>query len=225
MARIYPFQAVRPQPEHAANVASPPYDVLSSDEARTAALHNPYSFLHVTKSEIDLPSTHPLYDAAVYEKARTNFAELIEKGILFQEAHPCYYLYELVMDGRSQTGLVCCSSVDDYEQDIIRKHEFTRPEKEQVAVKRVWYAVLQLTITNRTSSESMSSRVRKRNRIASVISRLQGHKPEMYFLLTATLPPWMSWFKRGNQPMRRYMILLHPTVLHTAFGWLMKQRR
>lgn len=137
MARIYPFQAVRPQPEHAANVASPPYDVLSSDEARTAALHNPYSFLHVTKSEIDLPATHPLYDAAVYEKARTNFAELIEKGILFQEAHPCYYLYELVMDDRSQTGLVCCSSVDDYEQDIIRKHEFTRPEKEQDRISHI----------------------------------------------------------------------------------------
>ena len=137
MAHIYPFQAVRPQPQHAEAVASPPYDVLSSDEARVLAQNNPHSFLHITKSEIDLPVDLNTYDQSVYEKARLNFSDLIDKGILFQEPHSCYYLYELIMEGRSQTGLVCCSSVDDYEQDIIRKHEFTRPEKEQDRINHI----------------------------------------------------------------------------------------
>ena len=101
MAHIYPFQAVRPQPQHAEAVASPPYDVLSSDEARVLAQNNPHSFLHITKSEIDLPVDLNTYDQSVYEKARSNFSDLIEKGILFQEPHSCYYLYELIMEGRS----------------------------------------------------------------------------------------------------------------------------
>lgn len=131
MAIIKPFQSLRPQPAMAQQVASRPYDVLNSEEARIEAGNNPYSFLHVTKSEIDLPADIDIHSAPVYEKAKENLDSLITNGILVKEDKPCYYIYQLVMNGRSQTGLVCASSVDDYFNDIIKKHEFTRPEKEK----------------------------------------------------------------------------------------------
>lgn len=137
MAKIFPFRAARPQPALANEVAAPPYDVLSSDEARSAVSGNPHSFLHVTKSEVDMPADLSIYDIAVYEKAKQNLEEMLRTGVLFQDEIPCYYIYELVMEGRSQTGLVCCSSVDDYEKGIIKKHEFTRPEKEQDRINHI----------------------------------------------------------------------------------------
>lgn len=137
MAHIYPFKAVRPQPSFARQVASPPYDVLSSQEAREAVAGNPHSFLHVTKSEVDMPASLSIYDPSVYEKAKTNLAAMLSEGVLMMEEKPAYYIYELTMDGISQTGLVCCSSVDDYENDIIKKHEYTRPEKEQDRINHI----------------------------------------------------------------------------------------
>ena len=137
MAVIFPFKAVRPKSELAAEVASPPYDVLSSEEAREAAKSFPHSFLHVTKSEIDMPVDLNIYDTAVYAKAKENLNTMLKEGVLFEEERPCYYIYELIMDGRSQTGLVCCSSVDDYETGVIKKHEFTRPEKEQDRINHI----------------------------------------------------------------------------------------
>lgn len=137
MTNIHPFRAVRPTVELAKEVASQPYDVLSSEEARISAAGQPNSFLHVTKSEIDLPAELSIYDNAVYEKAKSNFQSFIQQGVLFQEEIPCYYIYELIMEGRSQTGLVCCSSVDDYENGVIKKHEFTRPEKEQDRINHI----------------------------------------------------------------------------------------
>ncbi len=131
MAIIKPFQALRPQPAMAQQVASRPYDVLNSEEARIEAGNNPYSFLHVTKSEIDLPVDIDIHSTPVYAKAKENLYNLITNGILIKEDKPCYYIYQLVMNGRSQTGLVCASSVDDYFNDVIKKHEFTRPEKEK----------------------------------------------------------------------------------------------
>ena len=131
MSTIVPFQALRPVPELASRVASPPYDVLNSHEAREEAADNPYSFLHVTKSEIDLPLNIDVHSPEVYEKAKENLQSFIEKGILIEEDKPCYYIYRLVMNGKSQTGLVAGSSVDDYEMGIIRRHELTRPEKEK----------------------------------------------------------------------------------------------
>ncbi len=131
MAIIKPFNALKPTPGSAQQVASPPYDVLNSDEARTAANGNPFSFLHVTKSEIDLPATVDPHSQEVYDKAKENLQQLIERGILLKEEKPCYYIYQLIMEGRSQTGLVCLSSVRDYLDDKIKKHEFTRPEKEK----------------------------------------------------------------------------------------------
>jgi len=131
MAVIKPFRAIRPHNEYAAQVASKPYDVLNSEEARKEAGDNLISFLHVTKSEIDLPTDIDIHSEPVYEKAKENLQKLIQKKILFQDEKPCYYIYELAWKGRTQTGLVCVSSVQDYFNDVIKKHEFTRPEKEK----------------------------------------------------------------------------------------------
>ena len=130
MAEIKPFKALRPHNEFAAQVASKPYDVLSSEEARKEVKDNLLSFLHVTKSEVDLPADIDIHTDAVYEKAKENLQNFIDKHILFQDENPCYYIYELAWKGRTQTGLVCVSSIADYFNDIIKKHEFTRPEKE-----------------------------------------------------------------------------------------------
>ncbi|OQP66019.1 hypothetical protein A3860_15645 [Niastella vici] len=137
MANISPFKALRPRPELARQLASRPYDVLNSKEAREEAVGNPYSFLHITKSEIDLPEDIDIHSEPVYEKAKENIAAFIQRGILFREDKPCYYIYQLIMNGRSQTGLVAASSVDDYENDIIKKHEFTRPEKEKDRINHI----------------------------------------------------------------------------------------
>ena len=130
MAIISSFRALRPAPELASRVASLPYDVLNSAEARVAAENNPYSFLHITKAEIDLPEGIDIHSERVYHKAADNLFIFEDNKILVQDQKPAYYIYELTMNGRKQTGLVCVSSVLDYENNIIRKHELTRPEKE-----------------------------------------------------------------------------------------------
>ncbi len=137
MAIIKPFRALRPHNEYAAQVASRPYDVLNSEEARKEAKDNLLSFLHVTKSEIDLPVDSDVHSEAVYQKAKENLEHLIERRVLFFEEEPCYYIYELGWKGRTQTGLVCVSSVQDYFNDVIKKHEFTRPEKEQDRINHI----------------------------------------------------------------------------------------
>ena len=131
MAQIRPFKALRPKQELADKVASRPYDVLNSTEAKEEAKENPFSFLHITKAEIDLPDGADLHSQAVYDKAKENLQKFVQQGIIFNEEKPCYYIYQLVMNGRNQTGLVCVSSVEDYFNDTIKKHEFTRPEKEK----------------------------------------------------------------------------------------------
>jgi uncharacterized protein (DUF1015 family) len=130
MAIITPFKALRPQAQYAKQVASKPYDVLNSREAKVEAQGNPNSFLHVTKSEIDLPEGTDVHAQEVYNKAKENLQAFLQRDIVFQEGKPCYYIYQLVMNGRKQTGLVCASSVQDYLTGVIKKHEFTRPEKE-----------------------------------------------------------------------------------------------
>ena len=137
MVTISPFKALRPAAELAKQVASRPYDVLNSKEAKTEAQGNNVSFLHITKSEIDLPETLDMHAPEVYEKAKENLDAFISRNILFRESKACYYIYELQMNGKSQTGLVCGSSVDDYENDLIKKHEFTRPEKEQDRINHI----------------------------------------------------------------------------------------
>lgn len=137
MALITPFKALRPVPEKAAQVASRPYDVLNSAEARVEASNNPDSFLHITKSEIDLPEGTDIHTQEVYDQAAANLEKFISNGVLFREEKPCYYIYTLVMNGRSQTGLVVGSFVDDYDKGIIKKHEFTRPEKENDRINHI----------------------------------------------------------------------------------------
>jgi uncharacterized protein (DUF1015 family) len=139
MAIIKPFKALRPKPELAEKVASRPYDVLNSQEAKLEAAGNHYSFLRITKPEIDLPDGINVHSDEVYQKAKDNLEKFITNGVVFEEGKDCYYIYELTMparpDGggneRKQTGLVCVSSVADYFNDVIKKHEFTRPEKEK----------------------------------------------------------------------------------------------
>lgn len=137
MAIISPFRALRPQPALASRIASPPYDVLNSAEARLLAGNNPYSFLHITKAEIDLPEETDAHSEKVYLKAADNLFIFRDQKILLSDERPFYYIYELTMNGKSQTGLVCVSSVEDYEKNIIKKHELTRPEKEQDRIQHM----------------------------------------------------------------------------------------
>ena len=137
MAIVRPFRAVRPHETLADKVAALPYDVMNSEEAREMVKDNPYSFLHVDKSEVDLPASIDLYDQRVYDKARENIVKFIEDGTLVQEADKALYIYTLVMDGHPQTGLVSLASIDDYQNNVIKKHEFTRAEKEADRIRHV----------------------------------------------------------------------------------------
>lgn len=139
MATVKAFKAIRPTAELADKVAALPYDVMDSDEAREMVKGNPYSFLHVDKAEIDLDPSIDHYDRKVYEKARSNMRGMIKDGILQQDEKSCLYIYKQVMDGRSQVGLVGCTSIDEYMDNIIKKHEFTRADKEQDRINHVDY--------------------------------------------------------------------------------------
>lgn len=137
MAEIYPFQAVRPAAELAGVIAALPYDVYSSAEARREVKRNPHSFLSVDRAETQLPEGTSPYSDAVYQTASQTLQRMIRSGELIREEEPSLYLYELTMDGRTQTGFVGCASVAEYEQGIIRKHENTRAEKEDDRVRHV----------------------------------------------------------------------------------------
>ncbi len=130
MALIHPFRALRPAPDQAAAVSSVPYDVVSTDEARQLAVDNPLSFLHVTRAEIDLPPDTDPYSPRVYEKTRENFATLRERAPLVFDETPSLYFYRLRMGAHEQTGIAGCFSIDEYESDVIKKHERTRRDKE-----------------------------------------------------------------------------------------------
>jgi uncharacterized protein (DUF1015 family) len=137
MAVIRPFRALRPEAATAASVSSVPYDVVSAEEARQLAAGNPLSFLHVTRSEIDLPAGTDPYSPEVYAKASSNFAALRGAAPLVAEAEPSLYLYRLRMGGHEQTGVAGCFSVDEYERDIIKKHERTRRDKEDDRTRHI----------------------------------------------------------------------------------------
>ncbi len=137
MARIKPFTGLRPRQGMAEKVAAPPYDVLDSDEAREMAGGNPWSILHCTKPEIDLDPSVDLYDDRVYAKGAENLRRLMEGGVLRQDESPTFYFYRQIMAGHSQTGLVACASIEDYENDVIKKHEFTRRDKELDRIRHI----------------------------------------------------------------------------------------
>lgn len=130
MVDVRPFKAVRPEAALADKITELPYDVVDSAEARELAQGNPYSYFHIDKAEIDLPQSISPYDETVYQKAAVNLVEFLQQGWLKKDAQENYYLYQLTMSGNSQTGLVACTSIDDYTQGKIKKHEYTRHEKE-----------------------------------------------------------------------------------------------
>ena len=137
MSLIRPFRGLRPLPERAADVAAPPYDVLSSDEARERAAGKPWSFLHVSKPEIDLPVQTDPYAPQVYAKGAQNLAHLVAAGVLRRDERPCCYAYRLIMGNHRQTGLVAAASVAAYDSGRIRRHEYTQPDKEDDRVRHI----------------------------------------------------------------------------------------
>ena len=137
MATLKPFAALRPKPELAAQICELPYDVMNSGEAREIAAGNPYSFLHVSKPEIDLEPGVDVYSEAVYAKGSENFQLLQEQGALVQDSQPGFYLYRQIMDGHAQVGLVAAASCAEYDEEIIKKHELTRPAKEDDRVRHI----------------------------------------------------------------------------------------
>mgnify|MGYP003536218473 CR=1 FL=1 len=137
MSLIKPFRGLRPAPGRAAEIAAPPYDVLSAEEARVRAAGKPNSFLHISKAEIDLPPEIDHYSPPVYAKSRENFDRMLRETVLKQDEAPCYYAYRLQMGNHVQTGLVAAASVADYDTNRIRKHEFTRPDKEDDRVRQI----------------------------------------------------------------------------------------
>jgi uncharacterized protein (DUF1015 family) len=166
---IKPFRGLRPVPERAADVAAPPYDVLNSAEARERAAGRPYSFLHISKPEIDLPPDTDPYAPEVYAKGAENFKRMIDSGVLIRDAEPRYYVYRLGMGDHAQTGLVCVGSVADYDTNRIRKHEFTRPPKEDDRVR-------QITALNAQTGPVMVA-YRASTAIASILSRAASGTP------------------------------------------------
>jgi uncharacterized protein (DUF1015 family) len=137
MATLKPFAALRPKPELAAQICELPYDVMSSEEARQMAAGNPLSFLHVSKPEIDLPAGVDLYSPEVYARGKENFARLIAQGALQPDEKPNFYLYRQVMGPHTQVGLVAAASCEEYLANLIKKHEFTRPDKEDDRVRHI----------------------------------------------------------------------------------------
>jgi uncharacterized protein (DUF1015 family) len=137
VALIKPFRALRPVPREAAQVASVPYDVVSTAEAKKLAAESPHSFLRVTRSEIDFADGADVYAPEIYERAKENLAKLQADGVLLREDAPCLYIYRLTLGNQTQTGIVACCSVDEYDNDLIKKHEKTRPEKEDDRTRHI----------------------------------------------------------------------------------------
>ena len=137
MSLVKPFRALRPAPGRAAEILAPPYDVLSSSEARARATGKPYSFLHISKPEIDLDTATDPHDKAVYAKAAENLKCMVAEGIMTRDAKPSYYVYRLTWNTRTQTGLACIASLADYTSNRIRKHELTTPVKEDDRVAQI----------------------------------------------------------------------------------------
>lgn len=137
MAELRPFRAIRPRQDLASRTAALPYDVYSRPEAKEAVKASPLSFLRIDRAETQLSDDVDTYDDRVYEKAKEIFETQLAEGVYLKEEAPCYYLYELVMNGRSQTGIVGCASINDYETGVIRKHENTREDKELDRIRHV----------------------------------------------------------------------------------------
>ena len=173
MATVKPFAALRPKPELAEKICELPYDVMSSEEARQMAAGNPLSFLHVSKPEIDLPPGTDVHAPEVYAKGRENFQKLIREGALRQDPQPCFYLYRQIMDGHAQTGLVAAADCEEYLRGVIKKHELTRPDKEDDRVRHIE------ALNSQTGPASLAGRAAKV--IDEFIAKKTSEKPEIDF--------------------------------------------
>ncbi len=173
MAVIRPFRALRPASEKAAEVAALPYDVYSREEAREAVKGNSLTFLRIDRPETQFPADHDIYAEDVYEKADEMLREMEEQGVFLQDEKACYYIYELTMNGRSQTGLVAASSVDDYVSGVIRKHEKTRKEKEADRIHHVD------TCSAQTGPIFLAYRAQKE--VSALLGRIKEQQPEVDF--------------------------------------------
>jgi len=174
MSIVKPFRGLRARPELASKVACPPYDVLSSKEARQLAAGNPISFLHVNKSEIDFDDKSNPYSDEVYRKAAENLKKLENDGVMIRDPKPCFYLYRLTMDGRRQTGLVALSSVDEYDAGKIKKHEHTRPEKVDDRANHILIVNAQVGPIFSTFKQS--------SEIDGVFNNIQAIRPDVDFV-------------------------------------------
>ncbi len=139
MAIVKQFKAIRPSADLVEKVASLPYDVMNREEAMKMSEGNPFSFLHIVRSEIDVPIETSPYDESVYLKARENLDKFQTEVIMIQDEKPMFYIYRQIMDNREQTGFVACTSIDDYLNNVIKKHEFTLPKKEIDRIKNFDY--------------------------------------------------------------------------------------
>ncbi len=173
MVHIKPFKGVRPRRDLAARVAAPPYDVLSTEEAREMARGNPYSFLHVGKPEIDLPPGTDLYSDEVYAKAKENFDRFRRDGVLFQDPADRFYVYKQVWGDHVQVGLVAGASCQDYLDNIIKKHELTRPDKENDRMRHIE------TLDAQTGPVFLT--YRRRDAIDALVAKVLAGEPEYDF--------------------------------------------
>ncbi len=144
MSIIKPFRGLHPKPEFAKDIASPPYDVLNAKEARKIVEKAPNSFLRVNKAELEFDDNVDAYSEKVYQRGKANLQRLSDLGFMIRDENPCLYLYQIIMDGKSQTGLVALSSVDEYDNGLIKKHEHTRPEKVRDRANHIEYVGAQV---------------------------------------------------------------------------------
>ncbi len=172
MATIHPFKAWRPSPQNAKQVACVPYDVINTEEARSLAKGNQKSFLHVIRPEIDLGEDIDPHDDAVYEKGAQNLNQLIDSGSLEQEHKPCIYIYRLIRKGEPQTGIFTCVSVDDYDDEIILKHELTRPDKEDDRTRHI--------LTQSAHAEPVMMTFKDTNSVKELIEQVINTEEPLY---------------------------------------------
>ena len=194
MAVVKPFCGLRPKADLAEKVASPPYDVISSSEARKMAENNPVSFLHVNKPEIDLPETVNIYDPGVYAKGSENLQKLITDGVLIRDEKPCFYLYRQKMEDHTQLGLVACASVAEYDMNKIKKHELTRVEKEDDRMNHI------LHLKAHTGPVFLTYQARPG--ITAFLERLAGEEHEYDFTSTDGIRHTF-WVVRNADAIRR----------------------
>ena len=210
MARVKPFKAFLPLKEIADKIAAPPYDVISSEEARDYAKGNEYSFLHISKPEIDLEKGHPLYDDAVYKKGAENLKEFVKKGYLKKDTNPSFYIYRQIMGNHSQDGFVCLSSVKEYEEGKIKIHEYTRKDKEDDRTRHI--------IEQKANAEPVFLTYRAQKEIDNLVSEEKKKEP-LYDIKTDDGIIHQLWAIRDDKKVKEFCALFEKVpALYVADG-------